>query len=237
MDMSIWKVEQDDRNNSVMSILQLLLIEFERIFGEEVMNNEMCIVYNDSKADCPMLKIGCNPIEIRLSQEETSYWAQTIFQLSHELCHYAIRQSKKNKLFTLSWFEEIVCEAMSLYILKWSAENWNDCCKLEKKFDAQINDYLHKELAKRGNDNFQECNSLALLKKYDAEKDRVSHRNERNGLYYEIIKNPMLCSCFCDYEKYVKDDKVTIDFDRWEKNDDNPMIRFLHRLQPCIGFC
>ena len=111
----------------LIDLLDFLLIEYVRIFGEDTLYAEKCLIYNDPEAECPMLIINAIPIQIRLAQSSLNYWAQTIFQLSHELCHYCIRQRKDNKNYTLSWFEEIVCEAISLYFLKWAADNWNKC--------------------------------------------------------------------------------------------------------------
>ncbi len=233
MNISVWKVEENNGANNIKHILDLLLIEYERIFEDEIMNNEECIVYNDPQANCPMLVTNSTPIRIRLAQSSTSYWAQTIYQLSHELCHYAIRQIKNNKGFTLSWFEEIVCEAMSLYMLKWSAENWDKHSGLWGEFKSNIKNYLNDELNKTGTTGFQSCASIEMLGKYDAERDRESHINERNKVYYEIIKNPKLCRCFCDYERYVEKNNITIDFNAWERDDNNPMVRCLHKLQPC----
>lgn len=233
MNTAIWRVEENNGANDIKHILDLLLIEYERIFGDEIMNNEECIVYNNPQANCPMLLTNSTPVKIRLAQSSTSYWAQLIYQLSHELCHYAIRQTKNKKEFTLAWFEEIVCEAMSLYMLKWSAENLDKHSGLCGEFKSNIKNYLDDELNKTGTTGFRSCKSVDMLGKYDAERDRESHINERNKLYYEIIKNPKLCSCFCDYERYVKNNNITIDFNTWEKDDNNPIVRFLHKLQPC----
>ena len=101
-----------DTNNTEL-VLSFLLEEFSRVFGCEIMTNENCIVYNDPCSKYPMLITNIAPVHIRLSQNDLNAISQTIYQLSHELCHYAIRQRKANKSFTLSWFEEIVCEAAS----------------------------------------------------------------------------------------------------------------------------
>ena len=231
----VWIIEQETHSEYLVAILMLLLPEFARIFGSKKMNKEECVVYNDPQASCPMLIIDSIPIRIRLAQPSLSYWTQTIFQLSHEMCHYAIRQSKIDRDFTLSWFEEIACEAMSLYALRWAAEHWK-CCKLyscNTGFGDSIRDYLNKELSKSGTGVFRKCTSIEMLMQYNAEEKRETHRDERNQLYYEIEKDPSLCRCFCDYQRYLDSNGVTINFEEWEKKDDNPLVRFLHSLQPC----
>lgn len=235
----IWKVQDCEGAEYLERILEFLLVEYSRIFGEETMNAEMCSVYNDPQAECPMLVINYSPIRIRLSQISLSYWCQTIYQLSHELCHYAIRQHKEEKIFTLSWFEEIVCEAMSLYALKWSAENWGHCKLNERNqtFSTDIMNYLNQELGETGTDAFKTCTSIQMLAQYEENLStcRETHRNERNQLYHAIIQNPIECACFCDYSRYVQENRVTIDFEKWESNDSRRMVRFLHHMQPCEG--
>lgn len=235
MNKSIWLVQQGTDSRYILSILNFLLPEYVRIFGKRNMSCEPCIVYNDSQAPYPMLITNTAPVMIRLAQKSLLYWTQTIFQLSHELCHYVMRQAKPDKNFTLSWFEEIVCEAMSLYALQWSAEHWEECelYSVNAKFNHSINEYLSIQLQAIRNNAFQQCTSIEALKNYVADAERESHRNERNQLYGAIAKEPLACCCFCDYPQYVDSNHVTIDFETWEENDPNPMIRLLHSFQPC----
>ena len=118
--MKNWIVAECDNKKNIKAILDFLLPRFIEIFGMETMGIENCIVFNDNNADCPMLITSINPPIIRLAQKTMDAWAQTIYQLSHEMCHYAIRQHKKDKEFSLKWFEEITCEAASLYFLQYA---------------------------------------------------------------------------------------------------------------------
>lgn len=103
-------------------ITAFLMEEYEHIFGADIINNKLDILlFNDPKATCPMFIINSEPLSIRLAQQSLSYWAQTIYQLSHELCHFALYQRKIDKAYTVKWFEEIVCEAVSLHALKYSS--------------------------------------------------------------------------------------------------------------------
>ena len=119
-----WTVLESNNSNHTYYILEFLLEEFCQIFGFNVMHNEDCIVYNAPHSRCPRF-IHSKPLSIRLHQSSLTFWSQTIYQLSHELCHYAMHQTKANKKISLSWFEEIICEAVSLYALKYSATNGN----------------------------------------------------------------------------------------------------------------
>lgn len=81
----------------LIGIADFLLDEFERMFGRDIINRELkLVIYNDPTADFPMLITNTLPMQIRLAQTQLSYWAQTIYQLSHELGHFALSQRKKN---------------------------------------------------------------------------------------------------------------------------------------------
>ena len=164
-----WTVRKAENFENTTFILAYLLEEFSRIFGSDVMTNEDCIVYNDARSECPMLITNIRPIHIRLSQETLSALSQTIYQLSHEMCHYAIRQRKANKDLTLSWFEEIVCEAVSLYILKYSSEQWGKCLLSQTQpYWAQAHKtYLENQLNRERTNEFQEFDTIEKLIAYE----------------------------------------------------------------------
>lgn len=225
-------------DDNILAILSLLLPEFCRIFGKDAVVAEACEIYNFPEASCPMLEYG-SPLKIRLAQKSTTYWAQTIFQLSHELCHYVIRYFKQDKNETLSWFEEIFCEAFSLYVLDWSAKNWGLCglCECNPMFYKSIESYLEDELLKEGTSGFSECITLGMLKSYEElkkpEEDRKSHKNERNVLWEEIQRNPMDCRALCYYQNYLNVDCITFDFKTWRQEHSSPLIDVIERIQPC----
>jgi len=239
MDKNIWTIVESEHPDHI-ALFTFLMTEYCRIFGMDTMTNEPCIIYNDINANYPMLVINNKPILIRLAQKSLSFWCQTIFQLSHELCHYAMRQHKADKDFTLSWFEEIVCEAMSLYALQFASKEWKQCqlSWSNPSYAESIENYLNDELNREGTDLLQQCTTVELLKEYEINHsgDRDSHKNERNALFYAITTCPEECRCFCDYSKYVnKETNVTINFSSWENNDPSQLIRLLHKLQPCCN--
>lgn len=209
---------------------------FREIFGDETMSAEPVMVYNDSNAPCPMLVTNQSPIRIRLAQESLAYWAQTIYQLSHEMCHYAIRQHKADKGFTLSWFEEIVCGAASLYFLDYSAANWSRCelVAINPKYDIAIRRYLNNELMQATAGSFQECASVEKLRAYErvAEEDRCGHRAERNHIFHAVTENPLGLRSVVHYDRYVKENRISIDFERWLAEDDNCIIRAFAKVVP-----
>ena len=203
--------------------------------------NAPCIVYNDTNAKCPCFN-HTEPLTIRLNQESLSFWAQTIFQLSHEMCHYAMYQAKEDKEQTLSWFEEIVCEAMSLYALEYAAKNWNKCAlyRINPDFRNHIQDYLDNELKCTALDGFAQCNTVPKLKIYESgkypENDRATHVTERNRIYAAISQDPTEASCFLRYQWYIQPkDGVTFDFAAWYKDDPKNLILQLLSIYPIKG--
>lgn len=230
--------QNDDQLHSLNCLTELLFSEFSRIFGKEVMENENCQVFNLAKMPYPIL-LNRKPSIIFLASAGLSCWSQVIFQLSHEMCHFAILQKKSepNRYFTVSWFEELVCEAFSLYCLKFSEEHWLECqlSKINPSYSASIDKYLQNELCKKGNDRFSSIETLNDLIAYEKEKapenDRDSQRNERNLLYYEIIKHPELCFELCNYQKYLlAPELVAIDFDGWIFDTDNDIIKLISTM-------
>lgn len=57
-----------------------------------------------------------SPVIIKLSIKNTIYWAQVVFQFAHEYCHYLIN-SPSNPQVNDEWFEEVICECASRYVL------------------------------------------------------------------------------------------------------------------------
>jgi len=236
LDDQIWTVEAVGNDRCYLeALLELLLPEYARIFGEETMMAERCLVYNDKTASVPLLIWNTTPIRIRLAQSGgLGLWSQTIFQLSHELCHYAIRQNKQDKDYWLSWFEEILCKAMSLYALHYSSEHWDACMlhSMNAGYSRGIQGYLDDELLKPCP---LEKSSFDSLQEYeDTYYDHKDlDRAKRNELFCAIKEQPLLARHFQEYPAYlVPPQRLLIDFDRWEREKPNPLLPLFRTLQP-----
>ena len=231
-----WIVAAFDGSGSVRYILHFLLLEYGRIFGSNIMNAEKCVVFNDPTSECPMLVTNTDPVMIRLSQSSTSYWAQTIYQLSHEMCHYAIRQGKTNKDYTLSWLEETICEAMSLYMLQYSAENWYKCLLSQRapQFSKSIIAYLANELKRIPKNSLSLCQTMEDLRacNQNATDERDGRLRERNALYRVISEFPEESYLFCDMYRYLNEDELTVDFEQWLADSPSEIVRCLSQIQP-----
>ncbi len=234
--MSIWTIKEEQYYENTYDILNFLLEEYSRIFGTDIMYKEPCLIYNDKNAHCPRFNIS--PMYIRLHQQSFNFWSQTIYQLSHELCHYAMHQAKKDKYVWLSWFEEIVCEAMSLYALEYATYYWYKCrlSTINREFYKSNAEYLGIILAEPSTNGFEKCNTISKLREYEqnrySESRRETHARERKIIYAFISANPLEARCFLDYEKYVNPDKLTINFDAWKKDNPCVLVSELSKLQP-----
>ena len=233
-----WTVQKAESFENTSFLLAFLLEEFSRIFGKNIMFNEDCIIFNDPKADCPMLIINDAPVHIRLTQDSPFYFPQTIYQLSHEMCHYAIRQGKEDKDFTLSWFEEIICEAVSLYALEYASREWQKCILAQSQpyWGQLYSQYLTNELSKSYSNDFEKCDTIEKLRCYEAqrisESQRETHRAERNYVYRVITQNPLELKCILNYTQYIENNGVTINFDKWIQDNPWEFLNKLKKIQP-----
>ncbi len=170
-------------------------------------------------------------------------WCQIIFQLSHEICHYIFRfkredQYKKNAAHR---YEEIVCETMSLIILKMCAENWKECkISLNKPiYKLNIESYLNNQLRKR-----EIMPQIKIENIYDFNKEEEHAENKRENHYWEtyylynkLINKKIQFKDILEYYPF-KLKNGYIDFDKWKKECDskNKSISTLSKIQPQLKF-
>ncbi|WP_143598543.1 hypothetical protein [Tissierella sp. P1] len=200
---------------------------------------EKCILINEPISSCPMLIINRNPIRLCTSVESASYYCQYIYQLSHELTHYAIRQGKIDKNITIKWFEETLCEAMSLYILDLSAQRWDECglSNNNPNYFRSILEYLKKEYNREGNSMVNSCKTLNDLKYIEStsESERANRILERNYLYKTFKDMPKDIKNIIYYTQYLHG--IMVNFDKWKEEIGDENIIFLKKLegiQPAI---
>ena len=230
-----WRIEPCTGVSYLRKVKNFLFIEFERIFGEEIVYKNDCTIYNDFSGGNPQFLL--KESKIKLTQKNLVYWAQTIYQLSHEFGHYAMRACRDTH-FYLSWYEEIFCEALSFYFLDWASKNWNLCelCEISPAFNVSIKKYLNDMILKSGNDFFRSCDTVEKLKDYEKNHvyNRPTHFHETKALFYQMQLFPEDIKELCNYQKYLKEDKVVINFIKWRKDDPfNKLLLVMQTLQPC----
>lgn len=230
--------ETMDEQRYMSPLFTFVLKQFMEIFEIEALNSEQCIVYNEPTAPCPMLVTNRAPIRIRTNSASLNYWAQYIYQLSHELTHYVIRQYKEDKDAIVKWFEETICEAMSLYILKMSSLRWNECplSRNDPNYSLKIMHYFENVYNKIAPSALKKCHTLDDLKAVEdfCETRRDDRGIERNYLLNNFLKYPESISAFIYYPLYMRGD-LQIDFAKWTKVSPSPIVSALESIQPNLA--
>lgn len=228
----------EDDQKYMRPLFEFLLLQFVEIFGETILGAEQCIAYNDSTAPCPMLITNRTPIQLRTCSKSLRYWAQYIYQTSHELTHYVIRQYKEDKDAIVRWFEETLCEAMSLYILKSSSLRWHECAlsHINSNYGTSLMDYFKSTYDETGPSSLKACRSLDDLKNVEStcQTQRISRTIERNYLVDAFCEHPESISAFVYYPLYMRGD-LQIDFEKWKESDSTPLVSKLESIQPNLA--
>lgn len=228
----------EDDQKYMRPLFEFLLLQFVEIFGETILGAEQCIAYNDSTAPFPMLITNRTPIQLRTCSKSLRYWAQYIYQTSHELTHYVIRQYKEDKDAIVRWFEETLCEAMSLYILKSSSLRWHECAlsHINSNYGTSLMDCFKSTYDETGPSSLKACRSLDDLKNIEStcQTQRISRTIERNYLVDAFCEHPESISAFVYYPLYMRGD-LQIDFEKWKESDSTPLVSKLESIQPNLA--
>ena len=228
-------ISTEDEQKYMCPLFEFLLSQFVEIFGDPTLGAEPCMVYNDPAAPYPMLITNCIPIQLGTCLKSLQYWSQYIFQAAHELTHYAIRQSKEDKNLIIQWFEETLCEAMSLYILKLSSLRWHECAlsHINPNYSTSLIDYFKNIYNKTVPSLLKECRSLDDLRNIEStcREQRIFRSMERNFLVDAFCEYPESISSFVYYALYMRGD-LQIDFEKWKEHSSAPLIPKLEFIQP-----
>ena len=233
-----WYIQQCEDAGALSYNFEFLMREYCRIFGSSVMYAVDCTVYNDPNSKCPYCSYSY-PAWIRLHQSSLDFWAQTVYQLSHEMMHYASFSARGRTEGYLVWLEEIICEAMSHYALEYAATRWSECrlSRINPGFDKMLWQYLNDVRSAPADNGLATCTTLQALQSYEknrmAEKHRAGYARERELLYQHLRKTPEAAVCFLRYHHFVRPDGATIDFNAFRRSDPyNPLIPVLAAFQP-----
>lgn len=233
-----FSINTEDEQKYMCPLFEFILLQFVEIFDESVLESEPCLVYNDPSAPFPMLITNRTPVQLRTCSKSLQLWAQYIYQTSHELTHYIIRQYKEDKDAIVQWFEETLCEAMSLYMLKSSSLRWHECglSHADSNYNKSLKDYFDKIYNQTGPSSLKQCRCLDDLKNIEntCQTQRISRSMERNYLVDTFYEHPESISSFVYYPLYMCGE-LQIDFQKWKKCDSSPIIPKLESIQPNIG--
>lgn len=232
-----WIIENND--NVIKIFLQFLTSEFEKLFKFNKKDLENCKIFIDSSSNYPMLITNSNPISIRLAVKNSTFFCQVIYQLSHELCHFYLRQNKNDKETTIKWFEETICEAVSLYMLDFCCKNWTKCELYSKNlnFAKDLEKYLK---------NLLEVPEERILNRISTQNELIAFNNtceaernkrifERNLIYNRILEAKSEVCCIINYTKYSSIDNLLIDIEKLKQDYSNiKLVDMIDKFQPKI---
>ena len=141
------------------------------------------------------------------------------------------------------WNEEILCEAMSLYMLHFMAEHWADCplAKVNPTYGPSIEQYRKNAYEKYKDKTLLNGSSSLSRKDFQAlsaaaDEDRSQHGAERNYCYDLFIKygNQVIGEVLQMY-RYYNPTYSDIDFAAWaDKSQHKDFVKELSRIQPEI---
>jgi hypothetical protein len=216
---------------------QTIISFFRNLLGNDT---EPFVKINDPASNYPMLITSTDPITIRTCAVDSSHWSQFYFQFGHEITHYVFRQYKKNKGVIIKWFEETVCEAMSLYVMNIIGQYWaaNALYSKNSEYNIAIDDYIAKELEKTGTDKLRGCNTLEQLKEVNqtSEENRDDRCFERSYLYGKFLELPDKIYSIFYYTDFIRQDGLLINFDKWitSFSDAKGFLETVKIIQPII---
>ena len=233
------KIFNGDSYLNIKESIKEVIRQFEFLFGSDIINQKQCYINIDKSANCPQIVSKQSKATITLVINSTMEIDKFIYQLSHELCHHVLYITSNGKN-PLNWFEEILCEAMSIYILDVLSENWyNTSLENYSLIKIFLNDYLSRELPYVSNYELESCTSLNKLKYFnEIYFDIRAHKNTRiveSNIVYELFKRyPENINLICSYQQY-NINNTFIDFRSWlNNNNKNHFLSKLEKIQPCL---
>ena len=240
---NVWVLVDGQANERLYMrpLFEFVLGMFKEIFGDEIMFAEPCVVFNDPAAPFPMLVTHSNPIMIRTTASDLKYWSRFIYEVAHELTHYAIRQQKKDKKTILRWFEETICEALSMYILRLAHSRWDKCplYRCNPAYAQALRGYYVDIYNRTSGSVLRRCSSYADLRYIEdtCQDDREGRSIDRNYLFDTFISMPNDIKTVIYYTQYIQLNGLQVDFDTWKVDNKNSerFIAKLSSIQPAIS--
>ncbi len=114
---------------NIAQILFSVIGEFENVLGIERLNSKKVLVLNSKlnpeNLDVPIFyKRPDKDFNLIFLATEDNFWAQYIYQFSHEYCHHTINGDFNENSDRFGWLEESLCELSSLFIIRRMSKTW-----------------------------------------------------------------------------------------------------------------
>lgn len=171
---------------------------------------------------------------IIITAKKLLYWCQALFQISHEMTHAGIQYNSPSDSESISWIEETICEAMSLFFLKRAACTWEKIKPdwFDESYKDDIDSYLKDMLSETGTDELTKCTNLKMLKSIDRESqnNRNTRKNEMHKLFSYIDDTSIFG--LISYRKYIMAGTILLDTKKYKRDFfDNEAVAYLCDLQ------
>lgn len=157
--------------------------------------------------------------------------------MSHEITHAGIQYNSPSDSESISWIEETICEAMSLFFLKRAACTWEKIKPdwFDESYKDDIDSYLKDMLSETGTDELTKCTNLKMLKSIDRESqnNRNTRKNEMHKLFSYIDDTSIFG--LISYRKYIMAGTILLDTKKYKRDFcDNEAVAYLCDLQDKI---
>lgn len=216
-----------------LSMCESVLNWFEQS-GIKIESKLPLVLHFDDTIRCPdfisaeKLNVRFNCIRINLPND--TKWNQTLFQLSHEICHYVIYLYNRDNYHIIKWIEESICEAFSLYCLKYWSIKWNviGFPYINRSYGKQMykyrNDRLKQEVLHPSILDDIDMNTLEIINN-KSENER-SYRHDFMCQLTNMISNNSIFGLI-DYQKYVISD-ILLDTEKYRSEyAENKCVNFI----------
>lgn len=195
----------------------IFLDEVLQVFVDFVPLSEKRICHVDINPLHETPKYLDNQITILLNTAGSDFWAQNVYQFTHELCHFAIKTGIKDERF--KWFEEVICDISSHFFLEKMTEEWSKSIDPRKRvYSKEFSKYSKEALLIF---NKFKLSDLAVQNSSiynDLCRDRYNRENNRNitrKLLPIFIQHPSIWQEIPKLSTISNFDSLKSFFDNW----------------------
>ena len=198
------------------------------------------ILKNDKHGPKVLYQRGENNEYIIFLNISGNYWAQLAYQFSHEFCHILSNYEKDND--KNQWFEESLCEAISLHtIVKMSAQ-WEHSPPHPswKSYAPSLKEYVDNLLLEKHRGKSNDLSQWYILNKESMREDPyLRQKNEVLGAaIYRLIKSNKFNVSSIQYLNLGEENKykdISTKFKEWYKHSPQEHQQSILNIAKILG--
>lgn len=227
--------------NNYEYLVNTVYAEFVSLFGYNPLSKENPLLIYFKENQGPNTNHIGDGYRIRIRFRKDDFSARMTYEFSHELTHYFYytfnKKWSKYDIFE-AWNEEIVAEAIALYMLYRLDSKISDPrgYSLNEYLKLYLNNnYIFNLLAMRWNNPISLYEFKELSKKVASSETRENINSSEIRYLYDllVISNSKDCKYILNMYKYYND-KGYIDYDKWLREEQNTFIEQFQKIQPKI---